>query len=213
MNYKYIAVFVVIAMIIALIINIIKKSINAKMVDCIKKDDKAGFEAIINNFWTKLIITPFNIDYMRLNYAFIKGNRKEIDSLFDSFEHKNLSRKQRQDIYSKAFNYYLSAENKPMCKHWLDKVHEQIDNSKMLLEFDTMYDIYMEKGWKYLDEMLEDLEDMDDMYKGPNEFLISLMYENKGEKNKAKEFRARSEKSMVLLDRKLEADRERKKKK
>ena len=213
MKYGYIAVFVVLAMVIALVMNILKKKINGQLIECVKNDDDQGFETILNKTFTKFILSPFNIDYMRLNFAFIKNDNHKIEELLDTFEHRNLNSKQRQDIYSKAFNYYLSLENKSKAKHWLDLIHEQVNNNQMILEFDTLYDIYLEKGWKYLDEMLENLEDMEETYRGPSEFLISLMYENKGEKNKAKEYRARSEKSMVLLDRKLKADAEQKNKK
>ena len=54
-----------------------------------------------------------------------------------------------------------------------------------------------------MDEILEETSEMPDTYKGVNEFLISLMYENKGDKKKAAEYRKLSEKHLALLDNKI----------
>ena len=53
---------------------------------------------------------------------------------------------------------------------------------------------------KYLDFLLEETEKLDDIYKGVNEFLISMMYKNKGDDTLSQKYNELSKKHMKLLD-------------
>ena len=74
------------------------------------------------------------------------------------------------------------------------------ENEKMKQEAECIYDVYALKGYKYLDFLLEETEKLDDIYKGVNEFLISMMYKNKGDDTLSQKYNELSKKHMKLLD-------------
>ena len=73
----------------------------------------------------------------------------------------------------------------------------------MKKETNIVYDTYILKGYEYLDEIIAETEDLEDTYKGVNEFMISKMYENKGDSQMAKEYLAKAQEHMKLLDKQI----------
>lgn len=205
MKYIYVAVFIVFALLLAIAFNFIKRQKYAKLVNLITTQKYDEFDNQIESGFVKFVFGPYVKDYLKLNRAIVAADAKMIDERFAEIIKHRLNTKQKQDIYMKGFNYYVSLENPAKTKEYLDLVHT-LSNEQIKKEADRIYDIYILKGHKYLDELLEETADMQDMYKGVNEFLISLMYENMGEKKKAQEYRRLSEKHIELLDRKLARD-------
>ena len=41
----------------------------------------------------------------------LKGNKKEIDRMFDHFDNVKPNKSQKEAVYGKGFYYYLSIEN------------------------------------------------------------------------------------------------------
>lgn len=199
MNYFIIISIVVIAIIIAIVINILKKKQYQKILITIQNKDHEAFKELLENRLTTFLYPAVYLDNLRLNEAMLRGNKKDISDVLDRLTKFKLSKRDKERVYAQAFNYYLSAQDTIKAKYWHEKIQE-LDNDRMKLEIDRTYNIYIEKGYKYLDDMIEEVENMDPTNAGVNEFLISLMYENKGDKANAKKYRQLSEKHIKQLD-------------
>ena len=202
MKYTIVIIFIFIAIIIAIAFNLKKRSLYNQLVEYAASKRFKEFDALIETKMSRFLFNPFSIDYLKLNKEILANDTKAIDKMFTSITGHRLNLKQKQEIYSKGFNDNIGIENYAKAKEFLDLVHT-LNNAQMDREMDRIYDIYALKGYKYLDEILEETSEMPDTYKGVNEFLISLMYENKGDKKKAAEYRKLSEKHLALLDNKI----------
>ena len=179
-------------LIVCIGINIIVKVIRNRklhqMVLLLNAKKFKEFDRLLESKLVKLIFDPFNIDYIRLNGYLYKQNKKEIDKAFSSFDHVRLTAKQKDDIDLKAFNYYLSENDIPKIeKYYHNIIHSE--SNKMKKEVKRLYDIYVNKGSKYLDELMAETNTLRGKYKASNELLISAIYANLGNKNKEKEYR------------------------
>lgn len=164
---------------------LLKKSYQNKIYACFKSRDYERLEKILNRKIVKLVFLPFNIEYCRLNEAMMRNNKKMIDSQFDILLAMKLNERQKQDVYLNGFNYYLSTNDRKRIENF-HKLSKTLKNEEIKKNIEMSYNILMEKGYKYLDEVLRIYEHCADEAKYINEYLLSVMYTNKGDHNKAK---------------------------
>ncbi len=208
----YIVIFIIAVVVLTFAISYLKSLQYKKLVSFLEKKEFDKFDQEIDTLYTKILFPPFNVDYMKLNGAILRNDERLIDKSFAVFDNKRLNVKQKEAVYMMAFNYYISLEDYKKAKKYVDAVNT-LNNEQMKKEANRIYNIYAEKGHRYLDEMLEEVNMMDDTYKGVHEFLIYLMYENKGDKENAEKYKKLSEKHMKLLDRKISTQNKEKAKK
>ncbi len=174
-----------------LLFSIIKKYLTVKLerelVKLIMSRDYEKFDELINSKKVKYLIQPFNIDFMKLNSALMKDNKKEVDEMFDYFDNVRPNKKQQEAVFSRGFYYYLSREKYDKVEKYYNLLKNLKDENSMY-EFDRAYDTYAKKGFKYLENTLEELKAAPDYVKPALEGLISTMYENKKDKKMAKEY-------------------------
>lgn len=204
MKYTIIAIVVVLAIVIAFIISTLKKSQYQKIVMSLQLKDRKEFNELLNNKLTKFLFPAIFLDNLRLSDAIMRDNKGEVSKLLEKITKQKLSSKDKERVYSQAYNYYLSINDKGNCTEWYNKI-QNLSNDRLRLEVDKTYNIYVEKGYKYLDEMLEQVEEMDPKNAGVNEFLISLMYQNKGDAVNAKKYKKLSEEHLKALDEEIKA--------
>ncbi len=199
MKYTIIAIVVVIAIAIAVSLAVIKKNISHKIVLAVESGNHELFNAILEKKITKFLFPAAYLDSLRLNEAMMRNDVNEIDRLLDKLNKIKLSEKDKEKIYSQAYNYYLSVKSYKKCTIWHDKIKE-LKNDRLIAEIDKSYNIYVEKGYKYLDEMLEELDNMEPANRGVNEFLISLMYKNKKDNVNAAKYEKLSREHLKQFD-------------
>jgi len=97
-----------------------------------------------------------------------------------------MNKVQKEALYKKGFYYYLGIENKEKT----DLYYEQLKqlNIKDQHTLDMMYDIYIAKGYKYLDEINDKIKNLPQEKQMPFYALLSDMYRNKGDEEKADEY-------------------------
>ncbi len=201
-SYILIAICIVIALGSSIVMNILKKKTYNELVTCLQNQDYHRFDELIKSSKVKFFFPPFNIDYIKLNRYILAEDRRNTDQMFEHIVKHRLNKKQKQEVYIKGFNYYIALDYKPKAKEFYDLV-QTLDNAQIKRETDRLYDTYILNGYKYLDEMIDELDDVEETYRGPNEYLISLMYKNKGDDAKAKEYLDLAEKHMTMLDKEL----------
>ncbi|MDO4500797.1 MAG: hypothetical protein Q4B60_05915 [Erysipelotrichaceae bacterium] len=199
MKYTVIAAFVVLALLIALVIKFLKKSQYQKIVLAIQSKNHDAFKELCEDKMTKFLFPEAHLDTLRLNEAMLRNYVVDIEKYLEKLDKYKLSEKDKEKIYSQAYNYYLSVKDTVRCKKWYEKI-QGLKNDRLKAEVDKSYNIYIEKGYKYLEDMLSDLEDMEPQNRGVNEFLISLMYENKGDHKNAKVYKKLAEEHMKMFD-------------
>lgn len=199
MKYTIVAIVVVIAIAIAVAIAAYKKKISHDIVIAIQSNNHDEFDAILKKKSTEFLFPAAYRDSLRLNEAMIRNDVNEIDRLLEKFSKIKISEADKEKIYTQAYNYYLSVKSYKKCGIWKDKVHE-LKNDQIVNEIDKSYDIYVAKGYKYLDEMIEELEYIEPVNRGVNEFLISLMYKNKNDKENALKYEKLSKEHLKQFD-------------
>ena len=149
------------------------------------KKDYASFDELIDSKQVRQFFPVFNINYLKLNESLIKEDMEEIDRAFDSFDMR-MNKVQKEALYKKGFYYYLGIENKEKT----DLYYEQLKqlNIKDQHTLDMMYDIYIAKGYKYLDEINDKIKNLPQEKQMPFYALLSDMYRNKGDEEKADEY-------------------------
>lgn len=197
--YVIIGAVVVVAIIVAIVINHEKKKRYQEILIAIQNKDHKTFNKLLESKSTKFLYPAMYLDSLRLNEAMLRDNKEDVDKVLTRLTKNKLKPKDKESVYAQAYNYYLSLKDNEKTKEWYLKIQE-LDNDRLKKEISRTYDIYVEKGYKYLDEMLNEVENMDPTNAGVNEFLISLMYQNKGDKENAKKYRQLSEKHIKQLD-------------
>ena len=201
-KYLPVAIVVVIFIIIATIISYTKKAIYKKMLTAIQLKDHDTFMELTNNKLTKFLFSMMYIDSLRLEEAIIRNNKKDVALYLDNLSKQKLSEKNAENVYGQAYNYYLSIGDTVMTTKLYEKIKE-LKNDRFKREFDRSYNIYIEKGYKYLDEMLDEVEHMEPVNAGVHEYLISLMYANKGDKENYNKYKKLSTEHLKQLDKQI----------
>ncbi|MDF9825879.1 hypothetical protein M2475_002260 [Breznakia sp. PF5-3] len=166
---------------------IFKKLRFKKILTLLQQQQYDEFDKIVDSWSSRYLFPHFNIEYLKLNSYILRGDESKIDKSFDTLFTIKMTMPQKQDVYMKAFNYYVGLENKHKTKELIEVI-EGFDNEEMKKEARTIYDVFILKRSNYIEEMEANLKDQDDAEKGITEYLLSVQYENKGNRKKAEEY-------------------------
>lgn len=164
--------------------------------------DYKGFELAINSFKTKILFNKGELTTFLINKALMTENEKEMNTLIEDAIKMRLSNNKLIYLLMSTYNYYISKRNEKRSTHLLELIKEH-GNAQIIEEAEIIYSVYILKNDQYLDLLLERLETRDEVYRGVDEFLISMIYENKKETALAKKYRELSKEHMELLDKSL----------
>lgn len=182
-------IYIVIILVIFLLINFGRKyivtSIKSDLSNYLYKGDFDNFEKLINKWYVKYLIYPFNVDFLKLNEALLKQDKKKIDESFNVFENKTITDKQKESVYQKAFFYYLQEnDEKKLNKYY--RLIKELEDKTLFNNIDDIYKIVVLKQTNELEKYLE-------IYEENNEntmavFLLYNIYKNKKEDDKSNEY-------------------------
>ncbi|MGN1398872.1 MAG: hypothetical protein ACI4WG_02595 [Erysipelotrichaceae bacterium] len=192
---KYILVIIVVVMALAsaIIPNMMRNKYQNQFVELFKNGQFEQLEELLNKSVVKYLFMPFNLEYIRLNIALIKEDSQAIDKQIDLLTGMKMTEKQKEDVYIKALNYYVTMDDVDRAK----KIYElamTLKNESLKKSADITYDVFVNKGYKYLDELEKNLDNCPKEYKVFNSYLVALMYEHKGDKQKADYYHDMTEK-------------------
>ena len=192
-KYILVAAVLIMALASAIVPNVMRNRYQNKFLELFKQGEFDQLDELLNKPVVKYLFMPFNLEYIRLNIALIKDNGEAIDKQIDLLTSMKMTEKQKEDVYLKALNYYVTMGNNDRAK----KMYEcamTLKDKNLTKRADMTYDIFVNKGYKYLDELEKNLDNCSKDYKVFNCYLVSLMYENKNDKNKADYYRDLTEK-------------------
>lgn len=180
---------IIICIILALAINIgrkylIKKTLS-KLTDYIYFGDFSSFEKLINMWYIKYLIKPYNIDFLKLNKALLSNNDEEIEKCFARFENVKMTDIQAKNVYQKAFFYYLKNENiNKLIKYY--SLINNLEDKTLLNEINDIYKIVVEKNTELLNKYLERYNA--NKYDSMAAYLLYHIYNNIEDKNNYKKY-------------------------
>ncbi len=148
------------------------------------------FDKQIKRWYIKIFIQPFNVDFLKLNRAILSEDKEMTDEMFEHFDHVNLNEDQKEQVYYRGFQYYVTEGNRKMSDKYYDLIKD-LSNEDLINYVDRLYDVYVRKGWKYLDEMIDEVQEDDGLTKDEqleHYSMISTMYDNKGDKKNADKY-------------------------
>ncbi len=180
----YLIIAVILIAVTLLAVPLLRRVVVNSVEDPLLRNDFATFDKRIDRWYIKLFIQPFNVDFLKLNRALLAGDRQGTDEMFEHFDHVNLNEKQKENVYLRGFEYYLSAGDRALTDKYYELI-KGLDDGDLKTYVDHLYDIYVLKGWTYLDEMLAQADTLpkDQLFEVYS--MISAMYENKGDEKNA----------------------------
>ena len=180
-----------VAMLGHVLVLLLRRKYSRDLVNLLMKGEYDAFDKKCDKFLVRYCISPFNLTYMRLNRYLMEGDAKKASEIFEMFKGVKLKEKEKSDIAFKAFNFYLSQNDKENCAYYRDQINSlpQTDENKQAVEaVNLTYEVLFEDNVDRLDELLEQTKQLEDMYKGGNEFLIAHIYEVKGDQKNARKY-------------------------
>ena len=182
------------AVVLALIIGyeILRRVLTNKQSDKLMKLFLEGnfkeFDKQIDSKLTRYLIPPFNQDYMKLNSYLARGDEKKIHEMFSRFDKVRLNAAQKELVYTNAFYYYVGLKDENKARKYYNLLMESTSDEDSRKEIDRMFDIYINNGYKYLEDTEKEYRNADEREKMKLQALLAVMYENKGDKKKAQEY-------------------------
>lgn len=196
---KAIAVAVVVALVMFTVVNTLKTTMYRKMVGYLENGDYTTFYNEIDKKSTKFLFPKSSILDLKLNAALVQKKKKESTQLLEEICAMPLTVSQKETYYMKAFNFFVGINDEKNCKKYLNLINE-LPNDRIKYEAERVYNIFILKNDKYLKDLLDELETMEDREKGVNEYLISVIYKNKKDTKNQKKYEDLSKKHFAIVD-------------
>lgn len=199
---KFVIIAVVTAVVLYFAVTLIKRSLYTSLAILLQQQNYAEFEKKADSFLARTFIPKASLLDLKLNAAVLQNSKKKTEKIFEQLFALKLTPASRDKLLMKAFNYYLGLDDEKMCKKYLKQINES-RNGAMILEATRAYNVYIAKNDKDLKDLLEELEDMPEESRGVHEFLISKIYENRGERDNAGKYRKLAKQHFAAADKRV----------
>lgn len=151
--------------------------VSNKLIKYLYMNDSTHFNELRRSKLATTFIHKYNLRYIDLSKAMMEVNDKEVEACVNELENMKLTINQKSAIYSRCFYYYLSKEDYKKAKKYYQKNYD-LDPDKYNPDMDRLYDIYINKGNKYLSEVLKKYDEANGESKASYAVLLSKIYEN-----------------------------------
>ena len=156
--------------------------------------DYEAFRTAIDSRLSRWVFPAYNRTYFKLSAAIMQDDFEETYRLLDELLQARVNKEQRTDLVYKAFNIYISQEDKKNAAAMLKEIKTWEDEKAQPVKRDCIrtYDIVILKKSDHIKEMKEELEGLSGQARGHAEHLIALQYENLGDTEKRDEYLRRA---------------------
>ncbi len=151
-----------------------------------KEYDK--FDELVDSKEAKRVIPSYNLAYFKLNKAIQMNKDQEVDQLMQEIGGIKMSNRQKEELYLRVYNYYVFKHRKQKAVYYLTKIKEEIKDEGLILYCTRLYDIEILKKDDLLNPLLEELEDLSGQQQVWDLTLVSLIYKNQNNEEKAMEY-------------------------
>ncbi len=179
--------------------NIMIKRIGSQLSMYILNRQFEEADKLRHKWFTKYLFKPFNLLFMDLNAAILKGDQQETDECFAKLEKIRMNKKQKMMVYNRGFYYYVLTREKEKAKRYyylLCDGNEENAPKDVLIFYNT----FVEEEAKYLDDVLDMLNTCEPERRADLESILSKMYENKKDGESAEKYRKSAEQHFNELE-------------
>ena len=170
-------VLIVVVLVLTAASEVIKRLLLSKVERLFAAGDFDGCLKVIGGSLARLTIPSFNREFMRLNALELKQDDEAAAEVIERLLRKGCSPKQRLALLKAS--------------HMLELVESSGDKG-LLRSCRVKFDIVFDKKSGYIHEMEEALPDASPEERAQLCYLLSLQYENKGDKRRADEYLRKS---------------------
>lgn len=163
-----------------IVANIYRRRYYEQLVQAIAAKNYKEFDRLSKKKTARFLVPKYDMEYLKLNIILEKGSVTEIKEQFDHVINSCTNVRQKADILMSAFDYYVSKGDKDASAEYAREV-TALGNEELSNYVKRLYDIKINKSYKLLDEMLEELNGGYVRNIWQKELLISQAYELKGE--------------------------------
>ncbi|MCI6380729.1 MAG: hypothetical protein SO150_07145 [Faecalicoccus sp.] len=114
----------------------------------------------------------------------VQNNSKKVDEQYQVTIESAVTKKQKIEIYTNAFEHYVMLADKSKSLELKNKLKEFNDES-LNARCQMLYDIFVNKKSKYIDQLEKNFDKLQDSEKMLSAYLLSVQYTNKGDTKKA----------------------------
>ena len=154
--------------------------IQNKLMQLLMNGNFKEFEEYADSFEVKTNIKPFNLEYIKMNEAIMLNDSKKLENSFKKLLDMKMSDEQKEEVYLNCFNHYIDTNASKRAEQFKDYLIKNSKNSSLKTYVQRVYDVKIEHSFKYLEEMLKELEN-NNINKATHYLLIAEMYKNKND--------------------------------
>lgn len=159
--------------------------IKNKLIEFLESKDFESFYNLLNTTITKIVLPPYNIEYMKLNGYMMQNRKKDIDRQFEFLLKLRKNKQQTQDLLQRGMQYYIDKKDSRKCHLFLENM-KNIMPKQVIEEATYMVDILVDEKSCYIEEMKNKINDVSENQKPVYYFLIQKQYENCNDMKNAK---------------------------
>lgn len=186
MNQNLISIIILIGLIWVLykiVMKVYIHSFNEQLKNRLLKQQ--DFDSLFNAFWSKLLLSKYDIISAKLKVSLVKGEDPNA-FLLDAYKYGNKS--QQKDVVTYALEYYGMHENTTCFTFWENKAKTLRDTG--LIQYSEMlHDIFILKSGNHINELEKYFDAFKDNQKGYNAYLLYRQYENICDKENANKYK------------------------
>lgn len=187
---------IVIMLAISAFFSIKKRTMFKRLQQLMAQERWDEFDRLLNSKLAAFLYPEYNRTYLKLNACLIREDTATARQIFDELLGRKLPKMQRVDLIIKAFNFFVSQNDKKRSKELLAEI-ESFDDEKIgpvAHECRLMYDTIILKSTANIKELEREAEGDDMLKRGRMEYLLALQYGNKGDDAKRDEYLERAAK-------------------
>ena len=178
---------VVSLIVIVFLLKMVRKLLYNKLIALLQDGEFETFYKKTDTVLYRLLISKIDLLFLKLKAYFLEQNKKRILLYLNEIEPLLITNMQKEKVYIDAFNYFISIEDKNNSKKYLNKINE-LDNPRMKIEVNRVYNIYIRKSDEDLKNLLEECMELEEENRAVHEYLISIIYKNKNDRKNQQKY-------------------------
>ncbi len=144
------------------------------------------FDRLAGSKQSKRYIKPFTLNFLLLNSAIIRDNKKSVLNMFNDLCKADMNQAQKSAVYSRVFYYWIANKDNKSAADVYERFAKKSNAIPDRMRY--VYDVYCKKGFHYIEEIEEKLPILKEEEKYEYYALLADMYKNKGDEINSKKY-------------------------
>lgn len=188
-------VMVAVVLVFTVYMEVKKRTTIGKLETYLAKGDFESYLKLVDRPLTSILYPKYNVLFLRLNATMALSDAEQTERTIEQMAKLKMNDEQRLALAVKAFSFYVDVEDKRKAKEALKYIEKHGGKEAARVNRRT-YDIFLKKSSAYISEMEHALEKATPSDEVMLCQLLAVQYENKGDHEKAAEYRERVERVM-----------------